>query len=105
MAEITFAGLTFRGGKIVGILVALSTLGGGLWAGFEFYKDYLDMKEKIQTYTAPDLSHYDTQIEVLRSEISTVLSCCLSSSGVAIILHLLMDWLRSFVSYPLILAL
>jgi chromosome segregation ATPase len=73
MAEITFAGLTFRGGKIVGILVALSTLGGGLWAGFEFYKDYLDMKEKIQSYTAPDLSHYDTQIEVLRSEISTVL--------------------------------
>ena len=48
MAEITFAGISFKGGKVVGILVALSTLGGGLWAGFEFYKDYLDMKEKIK---------------------------------------------------------
>ena len=30
------------------VLTALSTLGGGLWAGFEFYKDYMDMKEIVQ---------------------------------------------------------
>ena len=48
MAEIEFAGTTFRGGKMMVVLTALSTLGGGLWAGFEFYKDYMDMKEIVQ---------------------------------------------------------
>ena len=48
MAEFEFAGMTFRGGKMMVVLTALSTLGGGLWAGFEFYKDYMDMKEIVQ---------------------------------------------------------
>jgi predicted RNase H-like nuclease (RuvC/YqgF family) len=48
MAEFEFAGTTFRGGKMFVVLTALSTLGGGLWAGFEFYKDYMDMKEVVQ---------------------------------------------------------
>ena len=29
------------------LVTALSTLGGGLWAGFEFYADYMSMKEII----------------------------------------------------------
>jgi len=49
MAEFEFAGMTFRGGKMMIILTALSTAGGGLWGGFEFYKDYMDMKEIIQS--------------------------------------------------------
>jgi hypothetical protein len=48
MAEFEFAGMTFRGGKMMIILTALSTAGGALWGGFEFYKDYMDMKEIIQ---------------------------------------------------------
>jgi len=48
MAEVEFGGMTFKGGKMFAILTALSTLGGGLWGGFEFYKDYMDMKEIIQ---------------------------------------------------------
>jgi len=48
MAEFEFGGMTFRGGKMMIILTALSTAGGGLWGGFEFYKDYMDMKEIIQ---------------------------------------------------------
>ena len=52
--EVEFAGVKFRGGKIFVIVTALSTLGGGLYAGFEFWKDYMDMKEKIDTYVAPD---------------------------------------------------
>ena len=48
MAEFEFVGMTFRGGKMMIVLTALSTLGGGLWAGFEFYKDYMDMKEIVQ---------------------------------------------------------
>lgn len=48
MAEFEFGGMTFRGGKMFAILTALSTLGGAAWGGFEFYKDYMDMKEIIQ---------------------------------------------------------
>jgi gas vesicle protein len=48
MAEFEFGGMTFRGGKMMIVLTALSTLGGVLWGGFEFYKDYMDMKEIIQ---------------------------------------------------------
>lgn len=48
MAEFEFGGMTFKGGKMFAILTALSTLGGAMWGGFEFYKDYMDMKEIIQ---------------------------------------------------------
>ena len=80
MAEIEFGGMKFKGGKIFVILTLLSTLAGGLWAGFEFYKDYMDMRDKIETYTAPDLSDYDKRIDLakqkldmLESEISLIL--------------------------------
>ena len=65
MAEVEFAGLKFKGGKIFVILTALTTLGGGLWGGFEFYKDYLDMKERISSYESPDLSGFDKRLELL----------------------------------------
>ena len=48
MAEVEFGGMTFKGGKMVAILTALSTLGGAAWGGFEVYKDYMDMKEIVQ---------------------------------------------------------
>ena len=62
-----------KGGKIFIILSLLGTLGGAAWTGFTFYQDYLDMKSKIQEYTAPDLSSYDEQIAVLKSEVSMIL--------------------------------
>lgn len=48
MAEVEFAGMKFTGGKMAILLTALSTLGGASWAGFEFYKDYMDMREIVQ---------------------------------------------------------
>ena len=70
--EVEFAGVKFRGGKIFIILTALSTLGGGLYAGFEFWKDYMDMKEKIEKYTAPDLSGFDKRLAVLRADMDAM---------------------------------
>jgi hypothetical protein len=72
--EVEFAGVKFRGGKIFVIITALSTLGGGLYGAFEFYKDYMDMKEAIQNYTAPDLSGFDKRITVMESKIDDTLS-------------------------------
>ena len=71
MAEVEVGGIKFRGGKIFVILAALSTAGGALWGGFEFYKDYLNMKEQIQSYVAPDLSEFDKNIALTKEEMSS----------------------------------
>jgi len=70
--EVEFAGVKFRGGKIFVIVTALSTLGGGLYAGFEFYKDYMNMRTKIEKYTAPDLSGFDKRLAVLRADMDAL---------------------------------
>ena len=71
MAEVEVGGIKFRGGKIFVILTALTTAGGALWGGFEFYKDYLTMKEQIQEYVAPDLSEFDKNIALTKEEMNS----------------------------------
>ena len=74
MAEVEFAGLKFKGGKIFVILTALGTLMGGAWGVFEFYKDYLNMKETISAYVAPDLSGFDKRIDLVQQEVEMMQS-------------------------------
>jgi cell division protein FtsB len=72
MAEVELpGGIKFKGGKIFVILTALTTAGGALWGGFEFYKDYLTMKEQIQEYVAPDLSSFDKEIALTKEEMKS----------------------------------
>ena len=66
--EVEYGGVKLTGSKLFMIIPLVSMLGGGLWAGFEFYKDYMDMKEQIQSYVAPDLSEFDKKLAVLREE-------------------------------------
>lgn len=73
MAEVEFAGLKFKGGKIFAIIIALSTLVGGLYGAFEVYQRYLSMEKKINSFVSPDLSAYDRQIAVINSELSMIL--------------------------------
>jgi septal ring factor EnvC (AmiA/AmiB activator) len=68
MAEIEFAGMTFKGGKMMVVLTALSTLGGALWAGFEFYKDYMDMKEIVQNIDIDQIEARNNEIEIKLEE-------------------------------------
>ena len=68
MAEIEYGGIKVGGSKRLLVLPLIGTLGGGLWGGFEFYKDYTDMKEQIQNYVAPDLSEFDKNLAVLHEE-------------------------------------
>ena len=70
--EASFGGLTFKGGKIFALLVALSTLGGGLYGGFEFWKKFQDMSAQIEAYTAPDLSGFDKRIDLVQQEIEMI---------------------------------
>ena len=70
MAEVEIGGATIKGGKLLFVIPLLGTLAGGLWGGFEFYKDYMDMKEAIVEYTAPDLSGYDKRIAIIESRMN-----------------------------------
>ena len=72
MAEVEYQGIKLSGGKLLVILPVLGTIGGGLWAGFEFYKDYMDMKEQIQEYVAPDLSGFDKRLDVFKEKMISV---------------------------------
>jgi len=72
MSELHFAGITFKGGKLLGIIVALSTLISGSYGVFIVYKDYMDMKEIMLNYTAPDLSSIQEQISVTDERINSL---------------------------------
>jgi len=72
--EASFGGLTFKGGKIFALLVALSTLGGGLYGGFEFWKKFQDMSAAIEAYTSPDLSGFDKRIDLVQQEVTMLQS-------------------------------
>ena len=69
--EVEYGGIKATGGKLFVIMSLLGTLGGALWGGFEFYKDYQDMKKQIKAYVAPDLSGVDKKLEVLTVEVTT----------------------------------
>ncbi|BAQ91851.1 conserved Plasmodium protein [uncultured Mediterranean phage uvMED] len=71
--EVEYQGMKFKGGKFFIIISLIGAIIGGGWTGYKFYDDYLDMKAKIESYTAPDLSNYDEQIAVLKSEVSMIL--------------------------------
>ena len=73
MASIEYQGIKFSGGKFFIILSLLGAIIGGGWTVYKFYDDYLDMKAKIEEYTAPDLSKYDEQIAVIKSELDMIL--------------------------------
>ena len=68
MAEFEFAGMTFNGGKMFAILTALSTLGGAAWGGFEFYSDYMDMKEIVMNIDTTSIENRNRQIEIKLEE-------------------------------------
>ncbi len=68
MAEVEFGGMTFKGGKMMILLTALSTLGGASWGAFEFYKDYMDMKEIVQNIDVGEIEARNAVIETKLEE-------------------------------------
>ena len=72
MAEIEYAGVKVGGSKLLLIIPLIGSIIGGLWGGFEFYKDYTDMKEQIQSYVAPDLTGIKNRVAVFAAENLTI---------------------------------
>tara|TARA_B110000503_G_scaffold140573_1_gene231814 strand:- start:772 stop:1251 length:480 start_codon:yes stop_codon:yes gene_type:complete len=68
MAEFEFAGMTFKGGKMMIVITALSTLAGGAWGAFEVYADYMDMKEIIQNIDTNAIASRNAIIETKLEE-------------------------------------
>jgi len=70
---ISIGGYSFTPAKIMVAGAIVSSVLGGLYGAFEVYKDYMSMKEAIQTYVTPDLSEINKKIAVLEqnSEKST----------------------------------
>ena len=71
MAEFEFAGMNFKGGKAAIVFTALSTLGGALWAGFEFYADYMDMREVVQNI---DVGVIDARNAVIETKLDEAIT-------------------------------
>lgn len=68
MAEVEYEGIKVSGGKMLFILPLLGTLGGAAWGGFEFYKDYMDMKEIIQNIDTTEIQNQQKQITIKLDE-------------------------------------
>lgn len=68
MAEVEYEGIKISGGKMLFILPLLGTLGGAAWGGFEFYKDYMDMKEIIQNIDTTEIRNQQEQITIKLDE-------------------------------------
>ncbi len=61
----TIGKYSFTPMKVIGLFTLISTVLGFLYGAFEVYKDYMDMKEQIQSYVAPDLSGFQEQLAVM----------------------------------------
>jgi len=72
MSEVEYKGLKFKGSKLLLLLPILGTLGGVLWGGFEFTKDYMNMRDKINEYIAPDLSHFTIKLNVFEERVGAL---------------------------------
>ena len=68
MAEIEYGGIKVGGSKLLLILPLIGTLGGGLWAGFEFYKDYMNMKEIIANIDTDEIAAKNAVLETKLDE-------------------------------------
>ena len=79
--------------KILGIKVTAVTAGaafgvvstviGGLYGAFTVYNDYMDMKEQIQSYVAPDLSSFQEQISVMQQQMNATEDAVLQATDYA----------------------
>ena len=70
MPSIEYQGLKFTGGKFFIIISLIGAIIGGGWTAYKFYDDYLDMKQQVQEFVAPDLSGFDKRIELIQQEVS-----------------------------------
>ena len=80
---ISIGGYNFTPAKLMIAGGILSSILGGLYGTFEVYKDYMSMKEAIQTYVAPDLSSINERMSVLEKQMEATKSSVEETTGYA----------------------
>jgi hypothetical protein len=68
---ISIGGYSFTPAKLMIAASIVSTVLGGLYGVFTFYKDYMDMKQQIQAYVAPDLSAINERLTKLEEQMAS----------------------------------
>ena len=68
MAEVSVGGVSFKGGRMMAVILALSSAVGVLYGGFEAFKKFQDMSAQRESYTAPDLSGFDKKIALVETQ-------------------------------------
>ena len=69
---ISIGGYSFTPAKLMIAGTIVSTILGGLYGAFEVYKDYMDMKQQIQEYVAPDLSAINERLTALDKQMEGI---------------------------------
>ena len=62
---ISIGGYEFTPAKLMVAFTLVSSILGGLYSGFEVYKDYQSMKKRIAEYVAPDLSELQAKMDIV----------------------------------------
>lgn len=70
---ISIGGYSFTPAKLMIAAGIVSSVLGGLYGVFEFYKDYMDMKQQIQEYVAPDLSAINERITKMEEKVDSAI--------------------------------
>jgi DNA anti-recombination protein RmuC len=65
---ISIGGYNFTPAKLMVAGAIVSSTLGALYGAFEVYKDYMSMKEAIQTYVTPDLSGINERLSVIQKQ-------------------------------------
>jgi DNA anti-recombination protein RmuC len=65
---ISIGGYNFTPAKLMVAGAIVSSTLGFLYGAFEVYKDYMSMKEAIQTYVTPDLSSINERLSVIQKQ-------------------------------------
>jgi DNA anti-recombination protein RmuC len=67
-AVISIGGYNFTPAKLMVAGAIVSSTLGALYGAFEVYKDYMSMKEAIETYVTPDLSGINERLSVIQKQ-------------------------------------
>ena len=69
MGEVSVGNVSFKGfGKISALFILASTIISGGWFGYQLWDQWLDLNERMANYEEPDLSGFDKQIALNKSE-------------------------------------
>lgn len=77
---ISIGGYEFTPAKLMVAFTLVSSIVGGLYSAFLIYQDYMNMKQAIQEYVAPDLSAINEKLSVLQKQMEGTKSSVMQST-------------------------